>query len=254
LGHWRRLVTHGTLGPLEITLRRADGREIPTLSSAGLIDGGSRELVGFFIDRTRQKADEEHRELLLLELKHRVKNMLATVQAIAKQTARHHVDRDAFNEALTGRLRAMARAHDLITARNTGEVCLRDLILAQVEPCVSETGQLDYDGPHMQIRPEAANALGLVLHELATNAAKYGALGTETGRVTIRWQGDGPGRVRIDWTEAGGPRVSPPVRRGFGTTLIESSLSHGLGGEIALDYRPEGLHAVMALPAKALDV
>jgi two-component system, chemotaxis family, CheB/CheR fusion protein len=146
--------------------------------------------VGFFLDRTRQKADEEHRELLLLELKHRVKNMLASVQAIAKQTARHTGDRGTFVEALTGRLHAMSRAHDLITQKTRGEVCLRELILAQVEPYVSREGQLTYAGPGLRIRPEAANALGLVLHELATNASKYGALSATGGIVSIRWEKD----------------------------------------------------------------
>ena len=251
---WRRLLADGTLGPMEITLRREDGREIPTLASAGLLDVRRRELVGFFLDRSRQEADAEHRELLLLELKHRVKNMLATVQAIAKQTARQTEDRSALVEALTGRLHAMARAHDLITKRNSGEVCLRDLILAQVEPYVSQEGQLHSAGPPMRIPPEAANALGLVLHELATNAAKYGALSATGGHVSIRWEAEaGNAIVRILWAENGGPWVSPPERRGFGTTLIESSLSHGLGGEIALSYDPSGFRAEMTLPAASLD-
>jgi PAS domain S-box-containing protein len=251
---WQRLVSDGTLGPLEITLRHRNGREIPTLATAGLLDAGRRELVGFFLDRTRQKADAEHRELLLLELKHRVKNMLATVQALAKQTARQTDDRAAFIEALTGRLHAMARAHDLVTERNTGEVCLRDLILAQVDPYVSHPGQIDCDGPPLRIRPDAASALGLVLHELATNAAKYGALGATGGRVSIRWHAkSGEDRATVLWTEAGGPPVAQPTRRGFGTVLIESSLTHGLGGEVRLAYEPAGFRAEMTFPALARD-
>jgi PAS domain S-box-containing protein len=250
---WRSLLRHRTLGPLELTLRRRDGREISTLASAGLLDLPGRELVGFFLDRTRQKADAEHRELLLLELKHRVKNMLATALAIARQTARHHhADPDALVEAFSGRLHAMARAHDLITVQNTGEVCLRDLVIAQVCPYASGEGQVDWDGPHMQILPDVASALGLVLHELATNAAKYGALSLPDGGVSIRWTAE-EGHVRIRWTEHGGPPVSPPARRGFGTTLIESSLSHALGGEIALTYDPAGLRAEMVLPARPFD-
>lgn len=247
---WRRLLRHRTLGPLELTLSRRDGREISTLASAGLLDLPGRELVGFFLDRTRQTADAEHRELLLLELKHRVKNMLATAQAIARQTARHHRrDPDALVEAFTGRLNAMARAHDLITVKNTGEVCVRDLIIAQVCPYASGEEQVEWDGPHMQVSPDAASALGLVLHELATNAAKHGALNVPEGRVSIRWTAE-EGRVRIRWTEHGGPPVTPPARRGFGTTLIESSLSHALDGEIVLSYEPSGLRAEMALPAR----
>jgi PAS domain S-box-containing protein len=252
---WRRLLSHGTLGPVEITLRREDGREVPTLASAGLLDARRREIVAFFLDATRQKADEEHRELLLLELKHRVKNMLATVQAITRQTARSTGDRDTLVEALAGRLQAMARAHDLITQRATGEVCLRELILAQVEPYVSREGQLSYGGPGLRIRPDAAHSLGLVLHELATNAAKYGALGAAGGTVAIQWDtgaGDGSA-IRIRWSESGGPPVAPPARRGFGSTLIESSLSHGLGGEIAVTYDPAGVRAEMRLPGSALD-
>lgn len=251
---WRRLVADNTLGPLEITLRHRNGREVPTLATAGLLDAGRRELVGFFLDRTRQKADEEHRELLLLELKHRVKNMLAMVQALAKQTARQTGDRADFIDALTGRLHAMARAHDLVTERNTGEVCLRDLILAQVDPYVSHPAQLDCDGPPLRIRPEAANALGLVLHELATNASKYGALGAGDGKVSIRWDArKDEGMATVLWTESGGPPVTPPTRRGFGTTLIESSLTHGMGGEARLAYEPAGLRVEMSFPARARD-
>jgi PAS domain S-box-containing protein len=249
---WRRLLSQGTLGPVEITLRREDGREVPTLASAGLLDAQRREIVAFFLDATRQKADEEQRELLLLELKHRVKNMLASVQAIARQTARSTDDRASLVDALTGRLHAMARAHDLITERATGLVCLRDLILAQVEPYVSREGQLAYGGPELRIRPDAAHALGLVLHELATNASKYGALSVTGGRVSIQWE-ERPGATRILWAESGGPAVAPPTRRGFGSTLMESSLSHGLGGRIGVTYAPEGVRAEMELPAKAPD-
>jgi PAS domain S-box-containing protein len=249
---WRRLLRDGTLGPLEITLRRPNGREIPTLATAGLLDAGRREFVGFFLDRTRQKADAEHRELLLMELKHRVKNMLATVQALAKQTARQTGDRADFVESLTGRLHAMARAHDLITERTTGDVCLRDLILAQVDPYVSRPGQLDCEGPGLRLRHEAASALGLVLHELATNASKYGALGASEGRVSIRWDACAEGGMAtVRWTEAGGPPVAQPTRRGFGTTLIESSLTHGLGGAVRLIYAPSGFRAELTFPALA---
>jgi PAS domain S-box-containing protein len=251
---WRRLLSQGTLGPVEITLRRGDGREVPTLASAGLLDARRREIVAFFLDATRQKADEEQRELLLLELKHRVKNMLASVQAIARQTARSTEDRASLVDALTGRLHAMARAHDLITERATGEVCLRELILAQVEPYVSHPGQLAYGGPGLRIRPDAAHSLGLVLHELATNASKYGALSVADGAVSITWdEGGDPGATRILWAESGGPAVAPPTRRGFGSTLMETSLSHGLGGRMVLTYAPEGVRAEMQLPAKALD-
>ncbi len=251
---WRRLLRHRTLGPLELTLRRRDGREMPTLASAGLLDTPERELVGFFLDRTRQEADAAHRELLLLELKHRVTNMLATAQAIARQTARHHEDRDALVEAFTGRLHAMARAHDLITERNSGHVCLRDLILAQVGPYASRDGQLDWKGPGVQVPAEVANSLGLVLHEMATNAAKYGALSSPDGSVSIHWQTEaGGGRVRLLWAERGGPPVAPPGRRGFGTSLIESSLSHAHGGELALVYAAEGLRADMSVPTSRFD-
>jgi two-component system CheB/CheR fusion protein len=145
----------------------------------------------------------------------------------------------------------MARAHDLVTERTTGEVCLRDLILAQVDPYVSHGGQLDCDGPPLRIRPEAANALGLVLHELATNAAKYGALGAPEGKVSIRWRAGSDSMATVNWTESGGPPVARPTRRGFGTVLIESSLTHGLGGDVRLDYPPAGVQVEMSFPAVA---
>jgi two-component system, sensor histidine kinase PdtaS len=175
---WRRLLRDRTLGPLELTLRRRDGREMPTFASAGLLDRSQRELVGFFLDRTRQEADAEHRELLLLELKHRVKNMLATAQAIARQTARHHEDREELVEAFSGRLHAMARAHDLITERNSGQVCLRDLILAQVGPYASREEQLDWNhGGRSHPRPRRQTTRGFFTRWfMSTNHKDIGIL------------------------------------------------------------------------------
>ena len=242
----------GVVETSEMDLRHASGRIVPTLSTAAMLDAKTGEHVTFFVDQTRQRADAEHRELLLLELKHRVKNMLGMVQAIAKQTARSGQDRDAFVSTLSGRLHAMARAHDLITARDNGKACLRDLIRAQVEPYSGGGARLEVDGPGVQLEPESANALGLVLHELATNAAKYGALSSATGSVSITWrraERPGTSQVAIEWTERDGPPVTPPARRGFGTMLIETSLTHGLEGSMKMAHDPTGVVALMTVPA-----
>jgi len=242
----------GVVETSEMDLLHSSGRTIPTLSTAAMLDYATGEHVAFFVDQTRQRADAEHRELLLLELKHRVKNMLGMVQAIARQTARSEPDREAFVHTLTGRLHAMARAHDLITARENGKACLRELIRAQVEPYSGDGDRLTVEGPGVQLEPDAANALGLVLHELATNAAKYGALSAGAGTVTITWRAaEAPeeGKVAIEWTERDGPPVKPPSRRGFGTMLIETSLTHGLDGSMEISHDSNGVTASMTIPA-----
>jgi PAS domain S-box-containing protein len=202
------------------------------LSAWGLVEfegqGANRKpiaIAGASRDLSERKQAEEFQRLLANELNHRVKNTLATVQSIVNQTLRNAVDVESTRGTINARIIALAGAHDLLTDR--------------VAPFVA--GQITRDGPSVDVSPSQALALSLALHELATNAAKYGALSRSEGRVELRWklQDD---RLDLSWREYGGPRVAPPSRRGFGSRLIETALSYDLDGQSRLEFAPEGVH------------
>ncbi len=194
-------------------------------------------------------ASREHERLLLAEVDHRAKNMLAIVQSLVRQTARTSADKQALELALTGRLQALASAHDLLSAEKWTAVDLRTLVERGLRPFAA-AGRVELDGEHLRVPAKAAVTLGMVIHELATNATKHGALSGAAGRVAVSWRLEGGERptLRLAWTEAGGPPVRPPQRKGFGTTLLERSLAHDLDGALDLDYRPDGLRAEMTVP------
>ncbi len=175
-----------------------------------------------------------------------MKNTLATVQAIASQTLRSAADPAAFHQAFESRLVALSATHDLLTARNWRSVALRDVLMVEFRPYGPERYELK--GPDVDLAPAQALALGLLFHELATNAAKYGALSTPEGRVQVSWRLDGRAPMTLDWREQGGPQVRAPERRGFGSRLIERSLKGGLGGDAKLDFAPDGLCCHIELP------
>ena len=200
-------------------------------------------------DHLREREAAEERQLLLLaELSHRVKNMLAVIEAIAKQTATGAGTTSAFVGAFRGRLRALATAHDLLTAGGWERVSLRALARATLAPHTGpEGGRLALELADADLPPALAQSLALVFHELATNAAKHGALSASTGRV--RLAGELAGReLRLTWHEEGGPPTGRPASRGFGTTLLERALAHQHGGRVELDWRREGLVCRMSLP------
>ena len=199
-------------------------------------------------DVTDRVLAERQQKLLLDELNHRVKNSLATVQAIAYQTLRNAATPSDFHEAFESRLLALAATHDLLTASSWRGAALRDLLLAELQPFAAE--QYALSGPEVELTSAGTLALGLVLHELATNAAKYGALSKGGGRVAISWRADGDW-LDLEWIEAGGPPVAPPTRRGFGSRLIERSLKDQLGGVARLDFDPAGLICAIRLPLQA---
>ena len=215
-------------------------------------DGRIVELVASAVDVTERKAVEARLETLVHELNHRIKNSLATIQAMASQTLRHTDGEVAFRTAFTGRLRAIAAAHDNLVGRELVAGDLRALVRAQVGPYAEDGARLDLEGPDLVLGADAAHALGLVLHELATNAAKYGALSNDAGRVALTWALDAeasPTLATLDWRESDGPIVRPPARTGFGTRLIRDLLMHSLGGSVTLDYRADGLRARLRAPA-----
>ncbi|WP_207480146.1 CheR family methyltransferase [Arenibaculum pallidiluteum] len=206
----------------------------------------SKHLMGVNYDITPRKQAEERQRLLIGELNHRVKNSLATVQAIIRHTLRTATSPKDFAAAVEGRVQALAAAHSLLTRTNWDGADLAELIAEQTSPHVPEAsgGRIATSGPAVSLTAPLAFSLGMILHELATNAAKYGALSRAGGTIDVSWRivPAEAGRVlHLEWTEAGGPPVRPPERRGFGSTLIERSLRHEARGEARLSYHPDGL-------------
>jgi two-component sensor histidine kinase/CheY-like chemotaxis protein len=196
---------------------------------------------------------EERLHLLMREVDHRAKNALAVVQSILYLSRAD--DPATFAEAVEGRINAMARVHSLLSASRWSGVMLGDLI-AQELAAFSACSRLDIQGPVLALRPEAAQAVALVLHELATNAAKYGALATDAGRLAVTWSlGHDPQELTLVWREEGGPTiVEPPQGRGFGMVLIEQVVGRQLNGRLALDWRRDGLRCTMAYPEDCFTV
>ncbi|WP_300575598.1 HWE histidine kinase domain-containing protein [Phenylobacterium sp.] len=203
-------------------------------------------------DVTDRVRAERQQKLLLDELNHRVKNTLATVQAIAAQTLRTTASPAAFRESFEARLLALSATHDLLTQSVWQGAPLEDVILMELRPHGVERYQLE--GPEVALSPAETLTLGLVFHELVTNAAKYGALSTSEGCVRVRWQvrDQDERRLELTWSEEGGPKVSPPTRQGFGSRLIERSLQGDIDGEARLDFDEGGLkcHLMMRLQAQ----
>lgn len=214
-------------------------------------DGAIFGLFWQGVDITPRKRAEDRLRLMVNELNHRVKNSLATVQAIAAQTLDGEAAAPHVREALTERLIALARAHDVLTDEKWAGAGLRDIVGQIVAPHLS-TGHGDrfaIEGEPVNLPPRTAIAVALATHELATNAAKYGALSARDGRVHIAWsaspEGEGDTRLRLTWTERGGPPVSKPTRQGFGTRMIERGLAAELRGEVRIDFQPDGVVCVI---------
>jgi two-component sensor histidine kinase len=197
------------------------------------------------------RREAEHRKLLLDELNHRVKNTLAAVQSIARETAGSAATPAAFVTSFEGRLLALSNAHDLITRGNWRNAPLLELARAELAPYGLEQALID--GPAVWLPPQDAVALGMAFHELATNAAKHGAFSVPGGHVRIGWsvdEVDGGNRLRVEWEEIGGPPVAPPSRQGFGTRLLTVALTLQLDGEVTLDFAPEGVRCVVEFPLR----
>jgi PAS domain S-box-containing protein len=242
-------ITHPKLGKrwlagLGRVFRDAEGHVI---GMTGInIDVTARKMAEEAVRESQAQAQKTQR-LLMDELNHRVKNTLVTVQAMAEQTLRKSRNPAHFVASFRGRLQALSRAHDLLMRRTWTDVDLESLIREQVVVGPSQDGAINCSGPEMQLKPREAIHLGLVLHELGTNARKYGALKVPEGRLSVTWHRAG-GYVEITWAESGGPTVSPPTRQGFGTLLIERGLKVSLGGEARITFAPTGLTCDMRLP------
>ncbi|WP_336486442.1 sensor histidine kinase [Methylobacterium nigriterrae] len=219
--------------------------------------GAPTRLAGASVDITDRKLAEERQRLLMQELAHRVKNTLTLVQAICLQTLRGEASLAEARDAVTARLMALAQAHDLLLQGSWTEASLRTLVEGAARLHThGEAGRFRIAGPDaVTLGPRSALSMALVLHELGTNAAKYGALSTPAGHVTVSWeQADvaGEARLRFRWQEAGGPPVAPPRRRGFGSRLIERSLADGFGAAVHLAYPAAGVTLTLEAPLAVL--
>jgi PAS domain S-box-containing protein len=238
---------------MEYRLRRHDGVYRWILDNGVPIYGADGEFVGYIgscIDIDQRKKTEEHRQLLLDELNHRVKNTLSVVQGIAQQTFRSaEPTRDA-TRAFEGRLAALGKAHGILTRTNWEEALLHDVAEEAVAVCGAARARVTLAGPPVALRPRQALSIAMALHELCTNAVKYGSLSNDAGSVALRWQvHDGPtGPLELTWREAGGPVVAAPAARGYGSMMIEKALAHELQGAVTLEFPPEGVACAIAVP------
>jgi PAS domain S-box-containing protein len=218
------------------------------------VSGSTIGLTGAAVDITERKQGEAHLRLLLRELTHRSKNLLAVIQAMARQTAKHGGNVQAFVERFGERVQALARSHDLLVAESWRSASLRDLVRSQLAIYIDrEPDNIVIEGPDINLRPEAAQSLGLALHELATNAVRYGAMSKSGGRVNISWQS----RAKNDgfellWRESGGPKVTVPRQRGFGSVAIEHNLARALDADVSLDFASEGVSCRILVPRSQL--
>ena len=248
-------ITTKSVFELEHRVRRADGSEGWTYSRAvPLLDenGEITEWFGAASDITERKRGELDLEMLTRELSHRVKNTLAVVQSLARMTNGRIRSVEAYREAFLGRLDALAVAHSLLLDRNWKEADLAEIVGEVVSAYkVDHPDVIDIEGPGVVITARQGLGLSIVLHELGTNAAKYGALSRHEGRLSIRWHVEEQSedrRLRLIWRERHGPKVAPPQEKGFGSKLIERTCSYELHGTVQLDWAPEGLTCEIAFP------
>lgn len=238
-----------TLEPMERRVSRRDGtahyllRILPYRTPDSSVDGS----LVTFVDVTRIVQAEQHQRLLVDELNHRVKNMLTVVISLATQTLRRAGSLEEFSGVFLGRVHALTAAYTLLSRESWSGVQLEEIVTEELRPFMAgERAIIRVEGPPVPLDPRGALALGMAIHELATNAAKYGALSVPEGDVAVTWtmerHGDGEHLV-LDWTEQNGPPVTAPTKLGFGTTLIERGLAHDLSGEARIEFLPGGVRA-----------
>lgn len=239
---------------LEARFRNAAGeyRVLETHARPRLgADGAFLGMTGVNVDATERKQAEQTRELLLAELSHRVKNMLAVVQGIARQTFRSTASVAEARASFEGRLLALATAHDLLTRASWTSASVEEVARGAL-PMRAERTQIALSGPHVALDPKQTLGLAMALHELYTNAMKYGALTTEDGRITLAWStAPAPApRLKLEWRETAAPACAAPAREGFGTRLIRQIFTHDLAGEVILDFTPTGLTCTADVPLR----
>lgn len=226
---------------------REKGRRIydyiftPVIGANGEVEA----IAGSTRDVTDRRMHEEHLQLLVNELNHRVKNTLSTVQSMTRQTLGNAESLEDGNDKIEARLLALSRAHDVLTRENWHSADIQDIVTGAIASYDSRFAQrFVFDGPACRLDPKRALAVAMALHELATNAMKYGALSHDAGTVHIDWtivQAAGTESLHLAWRETGGPAVEPPTQRGFGSRLLESGLPNDLGGDVTLEYAADGV-------------
>jgi two-component system CheB/CheR fusion protein len=239
----------------EYRLRRADGTTIwvhDTVSVLSDNDGRANTIISVTLEIDKRKRAEEQAGLLLGELDHRVKNILAIVSSIVAQTLKANPSPEVFAEKIAGRITAITRAHGLLTNRGAGGAgTLRNLVETELKPYESRDRGLRVEGPDLVLTPKAGLSLAMAIHELASNAAKYGSLSDPKGKLAVSWaMTEGPDRrLRLSWTETDGPPVrKPPSQTGFGTTLIERSLSFEFDAQVQRSFASSGVVCIIDLP------
>ena len=234
----------------EVVGRRKDGTTFPLDLSVSEVPLGDRRLfTGIIRDITDRKQAEQHRNLLVAELSHRVKNTLATVISVAQQTFRQAQSFEEARASFEGRIQALAHTHSRLAETNWTGAALQAVIADEVTPyCSNDGANIRVTGPEVMLGPKSAVSLGMALHELATNASKHGSLSAEGGMVEIEWGWVRDNQLRVRWTERGGPQVPAPTRSGFGRLLLERGLAHELKGKVQLDFAPDGLKCTIVFP------
>jgi two-component system CheB/CheR fusion protein len=249
-------------GPIETVCRCQNGTDAPvelTLMPIRSPDGTVVALAAEAQDISKRKHAEARRELLQHELNHRVKNTLANVQALAMETVRAAPTLDAFRETFLARLVCLSKTHTLLTRGEWEGAALRDVLEAELAPYRSEAhDRWTAKGAEIQLPPKLVLAFGMAFHELATNAAKYGAFSLPGGKVEVTWRNQSAGigrRLHLSWVESGGPVVEKPAHKGFGSRLIAESLAFELGGDVRMDFEPAGLRCTfdVSLPSVEKD-
>lgn len=239
----------------EAIAERPDGTRVPFIPFPTPLRDGSGKVIGgvnMLLDITTRKQAEQEQQALINELNHRVKNTLAAVQSIALQTFRASPRPEEFLVKFQGRLIALSKAHDLLTQRRWVRLGIGELLDAELDPyAIAGQERIRRDGEEIALSPRIALALGMVIHELATNATKYGSLSSAAGRIDLRWTIDKTGpspRLDFEWRESAGPAISEPTRQGFGTRFIERSIVRDLGGELHLRFERAGLQCRFGFP------
>jgi PAS domain S-box-containing protein len=233
---------------IEVDALHRDGREIPVeLSITEAAQFGERLFIGFIRDISERKGAAERQQRLLSELNHRVKNMLSVVLAVAHQTARHSPDIATFQKSFAGRLETLAEGHDLLVASEWKEVDL-EALARRLLAADAEAGPASFSGEAIELSPNRVIGLALILHELYTNAVKYGALASAGGRIDLDWRLDEDEAV-ICWRESGLEKVREPSDSGFGRPMIAMTARADLQGDVDFDWRPDGLVVTIRFPA-----
>lgn len=250
------MVRSGRSARTESMRRRRDGSLVHVTLDVAPIRGPDGRIFAMSTiahDITDRKAAEDHQIELVRELTHRSKNLLAIVQAMARQTAQNAGTVEDYMRLFVQRLRGLAASHDSLVAQNWAGAPLADLVQRQLEIFIGENEErLNVTGPDVYVTAKAAQAIGLALHELSTNSVKYGALSTPAGRINVGWRlttnGSSDRQLELTWEEAGGPLVRPPTRKGFGHLVLERIAADALDGRVSLDFAPSGARCTITFP------